>query len=222
MDHQSQLTDGTLPQIVWVFQQNGSGVEKINGIRKYGQGRIQLKIFDIDDDLPPVIDDATAWLPQKIEADLVLDYLKHPDLSDELAHLCRRDGVPVICSGKKGPLAEALTPATCCALARQKGLGNYALVFGLPEFRVTTSQGKISSIEVLRGAPCGATWKVAQKLVGMDIEKAKIRVGLEAQFFCTADPAGWDPISGKSPVHIAGELHKAGLVKALKNAGEKP
>ncbi len=222
MDRQSQPAAEDLPQRVWVFQQSGSGVEKIKGIGKYGKGLIELKVFDIDDDLPPVIDDATAWLPQKIEADLVLDYLKHPDLSDELAHLCRRFGVPVISSGKKGPLADALTPATCCALARQKGLGAYARIFGLPEFRVTTARGRIKSVEVLRGAPCGATWNVARKLIGMDIEEAKTRVGLEAQFCCTADPAGWDPISGKSPVHIAGELHKAGLVKALKNAEENP
>ena len=205
-----------------MFQQSGSGIEKIKGIRKYGENRIELRVFDIDDHLPPVIDDASPWLPGEIAADLVLDYLKHPDLSDELAHLCRQAGVPIISSGKKGPLADALTPATCCALAHQKGLGNYARIFGLPEFRVTTSQGRISSIEVLRGAPCGATWNVVRKLVGMDIEEAKIRIGLEAQFFCTADPAGWDPIWGKSPVHIAGELHKAGLVKALKTQVRKP
>jgi thymidylate synthase len=34
------------------------------------------------------------------------------------------------------------------------------------------------------------------------------------QFFCSADPAGWDPIYGKSPVHFAGKIHS----KALKNA----
>ncbi len=221
MDTKSQKAAGSRPQLVWVFQQNGSGMEKIKGIRKHGRDRIVLRVFDIDDNLPAIIDDASDWLPAGIEADLVLDYLKHPDLSDELAHLCRRDQVPIICSGKKGPLADALTPATCCALAQQKGLGDYALIFGLPEFRITTSKGKISSIEVLRGAPCGATWNVIEKLIGLDIEDAKIRVGLEAQFFCTADPAAWDPISGKSPVHIAGELHKAGLVKALKTATEK-
>ncbi len=209
------------PQIIWVFQQNGSGTEKIKGIRQYGGDQIELKIFDIDDNLPLVIDEASGLLPEKINADLVLDYLKHPDLSYELAHLCRQAGVPMISSGKKGPLADALTPATCCALAQQKGLDRYAQIFGLPEFRVAVRNKKIVSVEVLRGAPCGATWNVARKLEGMEVEAAKTRVGLEAQFFCTADPAGWDPISGKSPVHIAGELHKAGLVKALKHADEK-
>ena len=50
----------------------------------------------------------------------------------------------------------------------------------------------------------------------MEIDAALIRIGLEVQFFCIADPAGWDPIGGKSPVHMAGELHKAALIRALK------
>lgn len=40
-------------------------------------------------------------------------------------------------------------------------------------------------------------------------------MGLKSQMHCVADPSGWDPISGKSPVHIAGELHSAALKKVL-------
>jgi hypothetical protein len=47
--------------------------------------------------------------------------------------------------------------------------------------------------------------------------EALIRIGLETQYFCTADPSGWDPINGKSPVHFAGDLHKAALKKALES-----
>jgi hypothetical protein len=38
---------------------------------------------------------------------------------------------------------------------------------------------------------------------------------LEVQFFCSADPANWDPIYGKSPVHFAGHIHDAALKKAI-------
>jgi hypothetical protein len=43
-----------------------------------------------------------------------------------------------------------------------------------------------------------------------------VRIGLETQYFCSADPSGWDPIHGKSPVHFAGEVHSAALKRALK------
>jgi hypothetical protein len=51
----------------------------------------------------------------------------------------------------------------------------------------------------------------------MPIKDALTRFGLEVQFFCTADPAGWDPISGKSPVHTADHIHSAVLKTCLKN-----
>ena len=76
--------------------------------------------------------------------------------------------------------------------------------------------GLIAHIEVLRGAPCGATWKAAEKIIGLETAEAIIRMGLEPQFFCSADPAGWDPIYGKSPVHFAGNIHSAALERAVK------
>ncbi len=50
----------------------------------------------------------------------------------------------------------------------------------------------------------------------LSVEDALVRIGLETQFFCTADPSGWDPIYGKSPVHFAGNVHSAALIQAVK------
>jgi len=69
---------------------------------------------------------------------------------------------------------------------------------------------------VRRGAPCGATWNAARKIKEMPVEKALTRFGLEVQFFCTADPSNWDPLWGKSPVHVAADIHSAVLKTALK------
>lgn len=70
-------------------------------------------------------------------------------------------------------------------------------------------------IEVLRGAPCGATWHAAHRIQGLETEEATGKIGLETQFFCIADPSGWDPFWGKSPVHFAAEIHRAALEKAV-------
>ena len=58
------------------------------------------------------------------------------------------------------------------------------------------------------------------KIAGMEPDKAVARMGLETQFFCSADPSGWDPIYGKSPVHMAGRLHSAALGNALVSKGK--
>jgi hypothetical protein len=205
----------SMGQTIWVYQQNQSAIGKIQAIERFAKSAIDLKIISIDDALPPIIDDASFYLPPPQGADLVLDHLQHPDLSHALAQLCRQAGIPVIASGKKPPLEDALTPRTCCALIRQKGLGEYGRLFGRPEYRILVEEGRISAVETLRGAPCAATWDAAQRIVGLDIEAAKTRIGLETQFFCVADPSAWDPITGKSPVHVAAELHKAALLRAL-------
>jgi hypothetical protein len=99
-------------QRILVFQENGSGESKIQGIRDHDDGRISLEIFAIDASLPPVIDEADAYLPSRIEADLVLDFLKHPDLSHDLSQLCSKQGIPVVASGKKLRGAGIFTPPT--------------------------------------------------------------------------------------------------------------
>lgn len=99
-------------QKILVFQQNHSGESKIQGIRTYGKDRFEIKTFSIDHPLPPVIDDALEFLPETIEADLVLDFLTHPDLSQDLAGLCAHQGIPVVASGKKHRIPGVLCPPT--------------------------------------------------------------------------------------------------------------
>ncbi len=102
----------TKPQEILVFQQNGSGESKIQGILKYGENLFSIKTISIDENLPAVIDDATQYLPNDISADVVLDYLKHPDISYDLAIMCRDRNIPVVVSGKKVRVKGALSPPT--------------------------------------------------------------------------------------------------------------
>jgi len=49
----------------------------------------------------------------------------------------------------------------------------------------------------------------------LSVDEALAGIGLKTQYFCAADPAGWDPISGNSPVHLAAEIHRKALLRAL-------
>jgi thymidylate synthase len=212
----SKLTvHATNPQKVLVFQENGSGVSKIQGILRFGEDLFDITIISINVALPPVIDDAEEYLPDAIDSDLVLDYLKHPDLSHDLAVLCSRHNIPVVASGKKLRVPGVLTPPTCCGLSHKACLGLYGERFGAPEFTVEVVQERVAGITVLRGAPCGATWDAAARVLGGPVAEAALRIGLETQYFCTANPAGWDPMYGKSPVHFAGDVHAAAMSRAL-------
>ncbi len=206
------------PIKVLVFQEGGRAESKVKGIQRYGQNQFDITLVTIDQPLPPVVDDASEYLPETIAADLVLDFLKHPDLSHDLALLCQRMGIPIVASGKKTTVDGIHTPPVCCALARHRELGPYSRCFGSPEFNVTLQDGIIKDIIVNRGAPCGATWEAASRMKGTRVDDAPVRMGLDTQFFCTADPSNWDPIWGKSPVHLAADLHRAALAAALKKA----
>lgn len=95
-----------------VFQQRGSGEAKIRGIREHGRDLRIARVIDIDDDLPPVVDDADPYLPATLQADLVLDFLRHPDLRQELALRCARWSIPVVAAGKRMPVEGLISPPT--------------------------------------------------------------------------------------------------------------
>ena len=101
-----------IPQKIVIFQQNNSGKGKIEGITRFGNNLFNIEVLSIDQTFPPVIDDTTPFLPEDIRADLVLDFLRHPDLSHDLSLICLKKGIPVVASGKKSRAKEVLTPPT--------------------------------------------------------------------------------------------------------------
>ncbi|MDW7771850.1 MAG: DUF166 family (seleno)protein DfsP [Desulfobulbaceae bacterium] len=201
-----------------VFEQNGSGREKIAGIRKYGKNLEITRIVDIVEALPEFVDNPEEYISRDFAADLVLDYLTHPDLSHYLVRICGEKKIPVIASGRKNP--DAVTPFTCCGLGVHRKLGWYGEQFGLPEYEVTLDKDRIVSLRVVRGAPCGASWDVLARVAGARIEDALTLLPREVQYRCVANPSRFDPISGKSPVHYAGHVHRAALQKAIDKAKE--
>ena len=86
--------------------------KKIEGIRRYGDGLFEINIVSINASLPPIIDDAGEFIQQDIRTDLVLDYLKHPDLSFDLSMVCQSKKILVVASGKKLRVKGTLTPPT--------------------------------------------------------------------------------------------------------------
>lgn len=203
-------------QKIAVFLHPGRSQQKIAGIEQYASHCIELKLYSIDAALADIIDDTSPYLPQTVDADLVLDYLSHADLSHDLAELCKKLNIAIISSGKKRNHAWADYPPTCCGLVNHAKFGAYGKYFGAPQYTVNINQdGLLQDIEVIRGAPCGASWEAIKTLKGTSAEEAIRLIGLQTQFFCSADPAGWDPINGKSPVHFAGKIHSKALADAI-------
>ena len=205
-----------VPQKLVIFEEDGSGDYKVAGIQVYGKNIHITKVFNIQGPLPVLIDEPEDFITEDFDADLVLDFVRHPDLSQYVVEVCRKKSIPVIASGQHIP--GAICPFTCCGLGKRDGLGEYGSQFGVPEYQVEITDHVISGLRVKRGASCGATWQVCHKIVGLGHRQAPTVISREIQYLCLSDPSDFDPVSGKSAVHFAGEVHKAALERAIKMA----
>jgi hypothetical protein len=196
-----------------IFEEAGSGKYKVAGIEAYGRDITIERVYDIPSGLQEIIDEPEKFIPADFEGDLILNFLRHPDLSEYLVKICKARGIPVIASGRHIP--GAICPFTCCGLGRRKGFGAYGEQFGLPEYDVEIKDGRIKGLHVRRGASCGATWQVIPRMIEVPVDKALSTIGREIQYLCKADPSAFDPVSGKSPLHFAGKVHMTALEKAL-------
>ncbi len=204
-------------QKIVIFEEDGSGDYKIAGIQVYGRNIDIAGVFDLKGPFPVLIDEPWEYIKADFQADLCLDFLRHPDLSQYLVELCNKKSIPVIASGQHIP--GAICPFTCCGLGKKKGLGEYGRQFGLPEYTVCVTDGRIEYMDVRRGASCGATWQVCREITGLTAEEALSAISRQVQYMCLSDPSAFDPITGKSAVHFAGEVHRAALERALRQAG---
>ncbi len=200
-------------QRIIIFEERGSGERKIYGLGRYGRGIEIVGVIDVGGPFPEFVDEPEAMIDSDFSADLCLNYLQHPDLSLHLIEVCNKKGIPVVASGQK--VKGAFTPFTCCGLGHHPGLGAYGRQFGVPEFDVCVAGGRIEAVRVLRGAPCGLTWDVAESIKGLTVEEAPSEFGRLVQYGCAADPSRFDPISQKSKLHYAGDVHIMALKKAI-------
>jgi hypothetical protein len=183
--------------------------------------------------LPNFIEDPEEFLgslnldKKVFESDILILYTFHPDLTPAIVKLAGVNGVKAIVIpggiARAGSIGELETLAKkynmhievdeiCCTLEECgiPAFDEFAQVFGKPEFEIETKDGRIASVKVVRGSPCGGTWKVAEGLVGKTVLEAPALAGLLCQQYpCRAvrgTPGG---------IHTSADLHKHALEKAL-------
>ncbi len=112
---------------------------------------------------------------------------------------------------------EIVFPRTFCALAPVgvAQIDAFAELFGVPGLVVEVVNGEVSCVDVLRGAPCGSTHYMAEKLPGTKIGDAKPRAGILVQIYPCLASRKVDRFFGDSPIHVAGKIAEKALVKAL-------
>jgi len=113
---------------------------------------------------------------------------------------------------------EAIFPRTFCTL-KPVGVGaidEFAERFGAPQLVVEVEGGLITRVEVVRGAPCGSTWHMAEMLPGTRVEEAGKRAGTLVQTFPCLASRFVERLLGDAPIHLAGHIAQRAVEDALR------
>ena len=197
-------------------------------------------------DLPAFVDNPEKYMPKKIpKSDLCVASGLHKDLLLELPHHIQEVGIkgliaPIedfteVPSGLRKQLEERCQelslenafPKPFCSLEPVKDkpvISRFAneLNIGRPSLEIATvRRGKaevIGSTVVRRSAPCGSTWYIAKKLIGVETKREIFYDAIAKahhSYPCTAsmniDPELKEPI-----LHVGGHIIREEVENALK------
>ena len=187
---------------------------------------------DIPANLPEFIEDPQLFLEKLnlnndvFNADTLITYSMHPDLTPEIAKLAGKGGVHALIvpgGASRAPVSELdeiskqygmyiEVDDICCTLKPNPAAPEFTSKFGSPVLDIKTRDDKILDVNVIRGAPCGSTWKMAEKLIGTSVSDAPARAGLLIQQYpCRA-------VRGKlGGIHESAQIHKRAVEQALQN-----
>ncbi len=215
------------------------------GAHGYQSAEEMSRLFDVSllvlpEELPEVIESIEELeelcnslkgsLKDILSSDIVICYANHPDISLLMAENCRSK--LLIITGKRGETGSirqieeiaksrgirVLMPEICCVVRslNDEDLKPFFDNYGKPEVVVEVEKGRIADVRVKRCAFCGATRFVARKLKEdrVRVEEAPRLAGLYTQLYPCLATRG---IEGG--IHLAAEMHKIAVERALKLLG---
>lgn len=205
----------------------------INNMAGMGFGENIVGIHEVDEDLPEFIDDVEEYIPENLpEADLILAMGLYGDINMIIPAVAEKTGaksiiVPIhdpqqIPAGLQKEIEDEISdkkivfPKPFCTLkpAGDKYIDEFTHVFGKPELEIE-SNTLINKINVKRGAPCGSTWFVAEKLINTPVEDAELESGRRYHNYPCLASMNTDNQIGDTLLHIAGYKIKEAVKKEL-------
>ena len=109
-------------------------------------------------------------------------------------------------------------PRPLCSLVPMgdPAIDRFAQIFGMPELEISTEKSLVKSACVIRGAPCGSTWYMAEKLSGTEIRDLESRGALAVQTYPCLASRRIERLFSDAPIHVAGRMAARSISEALK------
>jgi len=212
---------------------------------KYGKRLIEtilqktdLKVIsaEIPALLPDFIDEPEDFLEglhlntEVFNTEILVTYSLHPDITPQIARMAGKKGVKALIvpgGASKAPVKELEQISQeygiyievddiCCNLSLNPAISDFTDKLSSPMLEVTINEDKVEQIKVIRGAPCGSTWHMADGLKGVSLKDAPAKAGLLIQQYPCRAVRG-----NKGGIHESAKLHKDAVSKAIEQAIQK-
>ena len=222
-----------------VFTDGDYGLRILENIRLRGPRDWEITHVPLPESLPPIVEDPDLLvdgLVPDVTWDLILFMGESPSAFSLLPSIAARSSAKAVIAPVddyswlplglerqvKSELDElgvaSAFPRTFCTLfpIGVPLIDEFAMVFGLPLLKLEVEEGRVKGVEVLRGAPCGSTWFMAEKLVGVEVDGAGARAGTFVQIYPCLASRRVERLLGDAPIHVAGHIAERAVEKALK------
>jgi hypothetical protein len=199
----------------------------------------EFYVHKLPDKLPIILDIEDEFIPKQFpKCDLLISLGEDPVIISLLPDLVKKSGAKAIIApvdnsdwnppGLRKQISDELKklgvafsfPKPFCSMnpnSKNEIIDTFAERFGAPNLKITSEKGIIKEIQVLRGAPCGATYFVAEKLRGLINEQAENKASLLVQTYPCLASRNKDLECGEHLIHVAAYIIKGVVNKALIN-----
>lgn len=213
------------------------GSRIVNTIASRGFASSIVGMYEFPHDLPEFLDDVEEYIPENLpEADLLISAGLFGDINLVIPEIISQTGVksaiiPIhdpkqIPQGLQNeienlvkntsPYINIIFPKPFCSLIPNGDvfIDKFTEKFGKPMLEID-ADNIIKNVNVIRGAPCGSTWYIAEKLIGLPVEDAEFESGNKFHNYpCLASMSN-DPMVGDTIMHLAGYKTKEAVKRAL-------
>jgi len=221
---------------IFILSSGKYGSKIVNGIANNGFAEeiVGIHEFPAKKELPQFIDDIGEYVPENIpETDLIIATGIHGDVNMVIPEIVKKSGaksviVPIyhpqqVPIGLQNEIKRSLDekiaivfPKPFCSLLPigDEFIDEFTTIFGKPKFKIDADD-IIKSVEVLRGAPCGSSWYVAENIIGIPVDEAEFEANNKLHNFPCSASMSTDNATGDTILHLASYKTKEAIKRTL-------
>ena len=212
------------------------GKRKVKNIRENGPSHWIVNEIELPVDLPSVIDDPSEYLQKEVpQADLLLALQENANAAQLIVDYVRLAGAralqaPVdnsewLPEGQRNQIKRQLRalgvecsfPRPFCVFEESGNvyLDEFAGYFGKPVFKIQWERDNVTEVRIIRGAPCGCSAFVADKLKGVRVDESPEVAGLAHHHYPCLASMTREPDIDDTLMHKSGFKTKEAVDKEI-------